>query len=389
MRLMHLADLHIGKRVNGFQLLEDQEHILEQAIEVADDKSVDAVVIAGDVYDRPLPPVQAVQAVDRFLTKLVEMKIPVLMIGGNHDSVGRLAFLSEISAREGLHIAKPYSGQVEKVVLEDEHGDVVFHLLPFITPSDVRRFFPDAKISTYDEAMREVMAADVLEPGTRNVLVAHQLVLGGSEVIRSDSEQVSIGGLDQISADVFEGFDYVALGHLHAPQWVVPGKVRYAGSPLKYSFSEVNQKKSISIVSIDAQGETSVEEVPFEPLHGMIEVEGTLENMRELVGENPDMRNDYVRAILTEPQSNARAKLEDLFPLLMRIEFKYQGVSEPLAPDFNASVAKLSPTEVFADLFEKINGRPMNRDEEDCINDVAEVVEASRRESAGEAGDGE
>ncbi len=384
MKLLHLGDLHIGKRVNEFSMIDDQREVLAGLVDLAAARQVDAVLVAGDFYDRQVPSEQAVGLAGWFLTKLVESGTPVLMVPGNHDSAERLAFLSEVVGREGIHIARPYSGEVECVVLDGAgrggdsvaagHSDgssVAVHLLPYITPSDARRWVPGCEAKTFDEAVRAVVGQMELRDGMPNVLVAHQLVFGGTSPIRSDSEQATIGGLDEVSAGALEGFDYVALGHLHAPQWVVEGRIRYCGSPLKYSFSEARQRKVANIVSIANNGSVEVEEVPIELPHDMVEVRGTLEQIRAKAEARPDLARAYVRAILDEPVADARAKMHDLFPLLMKVEFDYAKQDGRAAQGAAGNVNDLDPVEVFEDLFEKINGRAMTDAERKMFAEVA------------------
>ena len=397
MKFLHLGDLHIGKRVNEFSMIDDQREVLAGLVELAAARQVDAVLVAGDFYDRQVPSEQAVGLAGWFLTKLVESGTPVLMVPGNHDSAERLAFLSEVVGREGIHIARPYSGEVECVVLDGAgrgndsvatgggavaggdsvaagHSDgssVAVHLLPYITPSDARRWVPGCEAKTFDEAVRAVVGQMELRDGMPNVLVAHQLVFGGTSPIRSDSEQATIGGLDEVSAGALEGFDYVALGHLHAPQWVVEGRIRYCGSPLKYSFSEARQRKVANIVSIANNGSVEVEEVPIELPHDMVEVRGTLAQIRAKAEARPELAQAYVRAILEEPVADARAKMHDLFPLLMKVEFDYAKQDGRAAQGAAGNVNDLDPVEVFEELFEKISGRAMTDAERKMFAEVA------------------
>lgn len=394
MRFMHLGDLHLGKRVNAFSMVEDQRHILRELTDIALEKKVDAVLVAGDVYDRPTPSVQAVELADEFITSLVEAGIKVLVIGGNHDSTARLAFASRITREKGLHIAKPYAGKLEWVDLEDGDGGAVrVHLLPFISPFEVRRHFEDREVVTYDDAVAAAVAGAEMGPG-HNVLVAHQLVLGTGEVTRSDSEQVSIGGIDEVPASHLGAFDYVALGHLHAPQWVSrggdgspAGAIRYCGSPLKYSFSEVNQRKSVTIVELSADGAPQIEELELHPLHGMRELRGTIGELRSEAENDPSLENCYIRAILTEPTVNAKAKLTDLFPLVMRVEFDHGSPGQgAIAQQAIGNPEQADPLDVFASLFESVNGRSLNDDEEAILHDLIGRIASTPTPSGEEGG---
>ena len=376
MKFLHLGDLHIGKRVNEFSMIEDQRVVLGELSRIAVDEGVDAVIIAGDFYDRQVPSEQAVGLAGDFLEELHEAKLPVLMIPGNHDSAERLSFLSGIIGDDGIHIAGPYEGEVEQVVLEDGAGPVAVHLLPYVTPADARHAHPECEAHSFDEALRAIVERMDIDESRRNVLVAHQLVLGGSEPLRSDSEQASIGGLDEVSASVFETFDYVALGHLHAPQWIVRDKIRYCGSPLKYSFNEVDQRKCANIVELGPDGGVALQALPLHAPHDMAELRGSLPEVRAQAAERPELEDCYMRVVLTEPVSDAKAKLQDLFPLLMRVEFDYASEGGTSLVRGAREVEEPQPEEVFAELFAETNGRDMNERESEAF----EAVLAGMRE---------
>ena len=381
MRFLHLGDLHIGKRVNEFPMIADQRFALDALARMAAEHAVDAVLIAGDFYDKPVPSEQAVMLAGSFLEELHRAGIAVLIVPGNHDSAERLSFLSGVIGDDGIRIARPYGGKVERVMFSDKAGDVAVHLLPYVTPSDVRRCHPESGARTFDEAVRAVVEHMDIDAGIRNVLVAHQLVLGSSQPLRSDSEQASIGGLDEVSADALSPFDYVALGHLHSPQWVVPGRIRYCGSPLKYSFSEAGRDKTASIVELDGGRRVELEELPVPMLHDMAEARGTLAEVRELACEQPGLADCYMKVVLTEPVEDAKAKLQDLFPLLMRVEFDYAGQDGKAdTAQRPADIEELEPGDVFAELFEKMHGRVMDDEERHALEDVlAKVGEGGAR----------
>ena len=230
MKMIHLSDLHLGKRVNEFPMLEDQRHVLIEILSVMDAEHPQVVLIAGDVYDKSVPSAEAVQLFDWFLTELAQRKLEVFIISGNHDSAERIAFGSEIMQRSGIHLSPVYNGTVTPVALQDENGEVCFWLLPFIKPVHIRRFFEEETIESYTDAMRAAIRQMEIDPQKRNVLITHQFVTGAS---RCDSEEVSVGGADNVDAEVFDVFDYVALGHLHGPQNIGSEAIRYSGSPLK------------------------------------------------------------------------------------------------------------------------------------------------------------
>ena len=315
MRFLHLADLHIGKALHKQNLLADQRYILQQILEIVRTHQIDAVLIAGDVYQRNAPSSDAMTLFSDFLSALAEMQLPCYIISGNHDSAERVAYLSEIAAQSGIRIAGAGAAEIYSCETEDAYGSLTVHLLPFTAPMHVRQKYPDEadKIRSYDDALRVLLAHHPLPETGRHVLVAHQYLTGGSVC---DSEELAIGGLDNVSASLFDGYDYVALGHLHGPQHVSRPEVRYAGSPLKYSFSEVHQHKSVTIADIREKGNVILETVPLTPLHEMQELTGSL---RELAQYEPT--EDYVHAVLTDdnPPSDAVRMLRTVFPNLLQM----------------------------------------------------------------------
>lgn len=284
MKVLHVSDLHIGKRVNGMSMLDDQRYILRQILDIAEKHQVSVLLIAGDVYDKASPSAEAVTVFDAFLTDAVAAGLHVLAIPGNHDSAERIAYAQGLLEKQGVCLPPVYAGEVERVELEDEHGPVEFWLLPFLKPGDVRRFFPDEEIGDdYSAALRAVLGACAIDQGKRNVVLSHQLVTAyGTAPDRADDE-IKLGGMDNVDVSVYDAFDYVALGHVHRPQRVGRDTVRYSGSPLKYSFSEARYGKSVALIELgekkpgDDVGEcVSFELIPLVPLHDVREVRGTL-----------------------------------------------------------------------------------------------------------------
>ena len=271
MKFMHLSDLHLGKRVHEYSMIEDQEYILNQIVQIAADEKVDAVFIAGDIYDKTFPPVEAVTLLDQFLWALAEKEISVWIISGNHDSAERLSFGSRLMEKNEIHIAPVYNGELHTVTMEDEYGPIDISLLPFIKPAQVKRFFPEEEIHTYTDALQTALQGDAPR-NRRRILITHQFVTGAS---RCESEEPVVGGLDNVDASVFNGFDYVALGHIHSPQNVGRETLRYCGTPLKYSFSEVHQEKSVTIVTMKEKGCISLKTIPLRPLRDLKEIKGT------------------------------------------------------------------------------------------------------------------
>ncbi len=276
MKLIHLSDLHLGKRVNEFSMLEDQRYILGEILKIIDQEQPQGVLIAGDVYDKSVPPTEAVALLDDFLAALAGRAVPVFLISGNHDSPERIAFGGRLMARSGVHLAPVYHGRVEPITLTDAHGPVNLYLLPFLKPTHVRRFFPEREISTYTDALATAIEAMEVDPTVRNVLVTHQFVTGAA---RCDSEEISVGGSDNVDVSVFDPFDYVALGHIHGPQQVGRKGVRYCGTPLKYSFSEASHKKSVTVVELEEKGNLTVRTVPLVPQRDLVELRGTYEEL--------------------------------------------------------------------------------------------------------------
>ncbi|MFR6425660.1 MAG: exonuclease SbcCD subunit D [Oscillospiraceae bacterium] len=300
MKFLHLADLHLGKRVNGFSMLEDQAHILRQILAILDDEQPDGVLIAGDVYDKSVPSAEAVELLDGFLTELCARGVPVLLISGNHDSPERLAFGGRVMDSCGVHIAPVYGGAVAPVVLRDEFGPVSVWLLPFLKPAHVRRWFPDAQIESYTDAVAEAIAHMDIDKTyaqrARDAPVRDRRQ-------RSGSEELSVGGTDNVDSRVFAPFDYVALGHLHGAQQIGRPTIRYAGSPLKYSFSEARQHKSVTVVTLGEKGDVQVRTVPLTPLRDLREIRGSYDELTaRSFYEHTTYRSDYLHLILTDEQ---------------------------------------------------------------------------------------
>lgn len=352
MKFLHLSDLHVGKRVNEFNLLEDQRFILRQILRIADEYRPDAVLIAGDLYDRSIPVGAAVELLDDFLTELAGRKLQVFAISGNHDSPERLDFGSRIMRKNGVHIAGTFSGALNETVLTDPFGSVHVFQLPFLKPAAAAPFFGEEAADTTENAVRAALGTVKVREGERNILVAHQFVTaGGKEPIRCDSETVSVGGTDQVDSSVFSAFDYVALGHLHGAQYVGRPAVRYAGSPLKYSFSEARQEKSVTLAELGEKGRLEISEVSLSPLHDMREIKGPLaELIRPAIVAQGDPE-DYIRAILTDEREVADAvgKLRAVYPNLMRIDFE----NVRSTPTGEASAARDVPLRTPDRLFEE------------------------------------
>ena len=363
MKLIHLSDLHLGKRVSEFPMLEDQRYILEEILRIIDGERPDAVLIAGDIYDKPVPPAEAVGLFDDFLVRLARRETQVFIISGNHDSPERIAFGARLMDRSGIHLSPVYDGHVEPVALEDEHGTVNIYMLPFLKPAHVRRFFPEEEIASYTDALRTAVRAMEIDPAARNVLVTHQFVTGAA---RCDSEDISVGGTDNVDVTAFDGFDYVALGHIHNPQQVVRETVRYCGTPLKYSFSEAGHEKSVTVAELGEKGDISIRTAPLIPLRDMKELRGSYEDLtRRSFYENTTWREDYTHITLTDEEDipDAVGKLRVIYRNLMKLDYDNRRTRSGGEILGSGQVEKKSPLELFSELYEKQNNQPMTEEQ--------------------------
>lgn len=379
MKLIHLSDLHLGKRVNEFSMLEDQAYILMKILNVIDAEQPDAVLIAGDVYDKSVPSAEAVELFDDFLVKLASRtfrgrQLRIFVISGNHDSPERLAFGGRLMDAKGVHLAPVYSGSVTPITLSDSFGPVNIYMLPFVKPVHVKRFFPDAGIESYTDALATAVRAMGIDTAVRNVLIAHQFVTGAE---RSESEELSVGGMDNVDVSVFDGFDYVALGHIHGPQMIGSERVRYCGTPLKYSFSEASHEKSVTVAELGDKGSLAVRTVPLIPKRDMSELKGTYaEIMSKSFYEKSSFQEDYVRITLTDEDDvpQALANLRVVYRNLMKLDYdnartRHIGVLEDLT-----EAEKKSPAEVFSEFYEQQNGVPLNEEQSALLTNLTEAI---------------
>ena len=375
MKLIHLSDLHIGKRVNEFSMLEDQEYILKEIIGMISREEPDGVIIAGDVYDKPVPPAEAVRLFDWFLTQLADMERPVFVISGNHDSPERLSFGGRLMSSRKVFVAPVYDGKVSPVELKDRHGSVFVYLLPFLKPASVRRCFPEAEIESYDGAVRfaleQIRSGEEVCPEARNVLVAHQFVAGATSC---ESEELSVGGLDQVGEDAFDGFDYVALGHIHGPQKAGPN-LRYCGTPLKYSFSEAGHKKSMTIVRLEEKGNVEVETLPLTPLRDLREIRGSYEELTSRAFYQGTAVEDYLHITLTDEEDilEAIGRLRAIYPNVMRLDYDNKRTRSGQTVE-TAAQRRKSPEELFAELYELQNNQPMSREQQELAGKMIEEL---------------
>ena len=359
MKLIHLSDLHIGKRVNETSMIEDQAYILDRIIEIIESEYADAVLIAGDVYDKSVPSAEAVMLFDDFLCRLAKMNLPTLIISGNHDSPERLAFGNRLMEGSGIYISSVYDGNIQPITLKDSYGDVDFWLLPFIKPAHVKRYFPDAGIESYTDALRTAINQMNVDTSKRNVLITHQFVTGAATC---ESEEISVGGSDNVDADVFECFDYVALGHLHGPQNIISNRIRYCGSPLKYSFSEVGHYKSVTVAELLDKGSLQLYTPALIPLRDMRQIRGRFEDVTASARQLGESAADYVHVILTDEEDipEAIGKLRMVFPNLLKLSYDNTRTRLNRNIDPAEDVQKKSPLELFEELYELQNNQPMS-----------------------------
>ena len=358
MRFLHVSDLHIGRRLNGFSLLEDQKHILAQILGLA--QECDAVLLAGDLYDKAQPSAEAIRAVGDFLVSLSRLHKPVFAVSGNHDTAEQVAYCRELLGECGVFMSPAFDGQLTCHVMEDEHGPVHVWLLPFVRPSMVRPFFPG--IHSYEDAVRAALGTADLTGGARHVLLAHQYVSGAS---LCDSESRLIGGVDQVSAETFDGFHYVALGHLHSPQRLCGGRLCYCGSPMPYSLSEEHQRKAALIVELDEQGRVTIEEKPLTPLRAVRTVRGTLAE----VSDPERFSDDYVFAILTDETMllDPLGALRITYPHLLGMRIENSRSNEQAATMQEMDAEALSPLEHFCAFYQAQNNDQPPDDERIAI----------------------
>ena len=378
MKLIHLSDLHLGTRVGEVSMLEDQAYILDRVLDIVDGAGPDALLIAGDVYDKSVPSAEAVTLFDDFLCRLARRKLPVLVISGNHDSPERLAFGSRLMEGARVYLSPVYDGNVKPITLTDEHGPVDFWLLPFLKPAHLRRFYPEETIDSYTDAVGAAIAHMNIDPSRRNVLLCHQFVTGAATC---ESEELIVGGTDNVDAAVFDGFDYVALGHLHGPQNVGSSRIRYCGTPLKYSFSEASQYKSVTVAELGEKGDLTLYTVPLTPRHDMRVIQGTF---AQLTAENSDAageREDYLHIILTDEEDvpEALGRLRLVYPNILKLSYDNTRTRTSQSVDRAQRVAQKSPLELFEELYETQNNQPMSQEQRDFAQ---RLIEQLREEDA-------
>lgn len=373
MKFIHLSDLHLGKRVNEFSMLEDQAYILTKIINIIDEQKIEGVWIAGDIYDKAVPPAEAVRLMDDFLTRLADRKLPVFVISGNHDSAERLSFGARLMNSRGIYLSPVFDGKVEPVILKDEFGEIAVYMLPFIKPASVKRFYPEAEITTYTDAVHVAVEHMEMEETRRNVLLAHQFVTGAA---RCDSEEISVGGVDNVDASAFDGFDYVALGHLHGPQKIGRETVRYSGTPLKYSFSEVSHKKAAVIVTLNEKGDVQIQQIPLVPKRDMREIKGSYMEVTALDFYKDTNTEDYLHVTLTDEEDvpDAIGKLRTIYPNIMRLDYDNTRTRTRTKISGTAEVERKTPMELLMEFYELQNNQAMKEEQVSIASEMMEKI---------------
>lgn len=377
MKFIHLGDLHIGKRVNDFLMLNDQEYVLEQIINIIKEENIDGVLIAGDVYDKQVPALEAINLFDNFLTLIANMNVKVFIISGNHDSAERLSFAGRLIEKSGVYIAPMFEGNVIKHTVKDEYGDIDIYMMPYVKPIHVKKYYPDSEIDNYNDALKCVMESVEVDENNRNIIIAHQFVTGATVC---ESEELSIGGLENIDASIFDKFDYVALGHIHGAQKVQRDTLRYSGTPLKYSFSEINHKKSVTIVDIkdkkDSKVDISINLKELKPLHDMRKIKGTYDEITLKDNYiNTDTR-DYLHIVLTDEEDipDAIGKLRAIYPNIMKLEYDNSRTRSNNKIYVINDIEEKSPLELFKELYELQNNQEVSEEQEKYLMDIFESI---------------
>ena len=373
MRFLHLSDLHLGKRVNEFSMLEDQAYILKEILNIIDEQKVEAVLIVGDIYDKVIPSAEAVRLLDDFLTRIAARELPVFLISGNHDSAERVAFGSRLMSSRQIYLSPVFESDVEPITISDRYGEINIYMLPFVKPSLVKRVYPEEEIITYQDAVNAAVQHMQIDTDKRNVLLAHQFVTGAA---RCDSEELSVGGLDDVDASIFDGFDYVALGHLHGPQKIGKETVRYSGTPLKYSFSEANQKKAAVIVDVEEKGKINIQQIPLVPKHDMREIRGTYMEVTALDFYKDMKTDDYLHITLTDEEDipDAIGKLRTIYPNIMKLSYDNLRTRAAVTVRGKAEVEEKSPMELLKEFYELQNNQPMTDEQEEIARGMMEEI---------------
>ena len=373
MKIMHLSDLHIGKKVNEYSMLQDQIYILKEILRIIDNEKVETVIIAGDVYDRSLPPNEALELFDEFLYQLSSRNVNVFVISGNHDSPERISYGGRMMTENKIFLSPVYDGNVKPITLNDDYGEVNFYLLPFVRPADIRRYFPDENIENYTDAVKVAIDNMNVDFNERNILVTHQFVTGAE---LSESEDIIVGGTDNVSGEVFDGFDYVALGHIHREQTVGKDNIRYCGTPLKYSFSEAKHIKSVTILDFNDKGNIEYSKIPLTPFRDMREIRGTYYELTLKSSYESTNTEDYLHITLTDEEDipDAIGKLRSIYPNIMKLDYDNLRTRGSGTVDAIENIESKSPFELFADLFKQQNNQDMSEEQEEIMRNLIDKI---------------
>lgn len=373
MKIMHLSDLHIGKKVNEYSMLQDQIYILKEILQIIDDEKVETVIIAGDVYDRSLPPNDSLGLFDEFLYQLSSRNVNVFVISGNHDSPERISYCGRMMTENKIFLSPVYDGNVKPITLNDDYGEVNFYLLPFVRPADIRRYFPDENIENYTDAVKVAIDNMNVDFSERNILVTHQFVTGAE---LSESEDIIVGGTDNVSGEVFDGFDYVALGHIHREQTVGKDNIRYCGTPLKYSFSEAKHIKSVTILDFNDKGNIEYSKIPLTPFRDMREIRGTYYELTLKSSYESTNTEDYLHITLTDEEDipDAIGKLRSIYPNIMKLDYDNLRTRGSGTVDAIENIESKSPFELFAELFKQQNNQDMSEEQEEIMRNLIDKI---------------
>ena len=373
MKIMHLSDLHIGKKVNEYSMLQDQIYILKEILRIIDNEKVETVIIAGDIYDRSLPPNEALELFDEFLYQLSSRNVNVFVISGNHDSPERISYGGRMMTENKIFLSPVYDGNVKPISLNDDYGEVNFYLLPFIRPADIRRYFPDENIENYTDAVKVAIDNMNVDFSERNILITHQFVTGAE---LSESEDIIVGGTDNVSGEVFDGFDYVALGHIHREQTVGKDNIRYCGTPLKYSFSEAKHIKSVTILDFKDKENIEYSKIPLTPLRDMREIRGTYDELTLKSNYESTNVDDYLHITLTDEEDipDAIGKLRSIYPNIMKLDYDNLRTRGSGIVDAIENIESKSPFELFADLFKQQNNQDMSEEQEEIMRNLIDKI---------------
>lgn len=373
MKFIHLSDLHIGKKVNEFSMLDDQKYIFTKIIHIIDEQKIDGVWIAGDIYDKATPSREAVQLFDSFLTRISEKNIPIFLISGNHDAAERIAFGAKLMHKSKVYVSPIFDGKITPILQKDEYGEIAIYMLPFIKPASVRPFYQNATIESYNDAVKTVIEHMEIQPKRRNVLIAHQFVTGAQ---KSESEDISVGGIDNVDTFVFDVFDYVALGHIHRPQHIGRETVRYCGTPLKYSFSEVNHKKSVSIITLKQKGDILIEEIELIPKRDMCEIKGFYEELVSLSYYKDINTENYMHITLKDEDDilDAIGKLRNIYPNIMRLDYDNKRTQTNQKIIHTENIENKTPLQLLQEFYELQNNCPMSEEQIEFSSNVMEKI---------------